>query len=326
MYCGTVKESAPKDDKIEKENIFKLVDIKQTLKDIPDFSTANEEIAKDFEPSKEGCIVPKRTDLDFSNGGFLSTKIDNRNVDSTGKSTDRTITNKLKYNHNYILSSMGIQQTYRNSIWKVKTFSDRLGLPVHVQERASEVFRKMYHSKANIHNSNNMVCACVYYACKEHKINRKMSDIALTARQELEGTKPLRKSIFLCYQAIIFDLGMPMPKYFTAAQEISYVGNKIGLPQSTILYSINMYDDIKSNERLFFSGKSPKLTATVLLYISSLIHNDFIKYDSIEIENFCDVVGGGISQYILKKRAQEYLSHPLFCEYKKKQEQRQIII
>lgn len=352
MFCGTVKESAfSKNGKVEDpSDLFKLTDIKEVLKEagnqsipadipwkMPDY-TEFDKMDEGFRdvPDKIGedakkydMIVPKRTDIDFSNGGFLSTKIDSRNVDSTGKSTDRTYTNKLKYNHQYILSSMGVQQTYRNSIWKIKTFSNRLGLPVHVQERAAEVFRKMYNSKANIHNSNNMVCACVYFACKEHKINRKMSDIALAAMQELDGTKPLRKSIFLCYQSIIFGLGMSIPKHPTYEQEIVYVGNRIGLPEATIRYAINMLNDVRSKEKLFFAGKSAKLTAAVLLYISALIHNDFMREDiekDIEIEQFCKVVGGGISQYILKKRAEEYLSDPLFAVYNEKKQERQIII
>lgn len=281
--------------------------------------------------SKDGFIIPKATNIDFSNGGFLSTTIDSRNVDSQGKSIDRSYTNKLKYNHNYILSSMGVQQTYKNSIWRIKSYSDKLGLPIYVQERAADVFKKMYHSKANIHNSNNMVCACIYFSCKEHGINKKLGDISEVSKSGKDGTKPLKKSIFLCYQDLVFrDTGetrFKIPKYPTMEQEISYVGNKIGLPQPTIRYAMEMLYDIKQKDRLFFSGKSSKLTATILLYISSLIHNDFLRDDvTLEIDHFCLCAGTGISQYILKKRAEDYLRHPYFDEYKKRKEQREIII
>jgi transcription initiation factor TFIIIB Brf1 subunit/transcription initiation factor TFIIB len=320
--CGYVEGSGI-DTKLQKDSTFKLLDV--NLVDINGLEYIPIQVPT------EGFIVPKPTNIDFSNGGFLSTTIDSRNVDSQGKSIDRSYTNKLKYNHNYILSSMGMQQTKKNSLWKIKTYSSKLGLPIHVQERAADVFNRMYDSKANIHNSNNMVCACVYFACKEHNINKKLGDIADIAKAA-GATKPLKKSIFLCYQDLIFlhtgETRFKIPRYPTYEQDIIYVGNKIGLPQPTIRYAINMLMDIKSKDRLFFSGKSSKLTATILLYISALIHNDFLRDDvSIEVEEFSSpALGTGISQYILKKRAEDYLNHPYFAEYRKRKEEKEIII
>jgi len=322
--CGFVEGSGVVDKKLIKDEEFKLID----------WISLEKEEGLDFEnqpQSQDGFIVPKATNIDFSNGGFLSTTIDPRNVDSQGKSTDRSYTNKLKYNHNYILSSMGVQQTYKNSIWRIKSYSDKLGLPIYVQERAADVFKRMYHSKANIHNSNNMVCACIYFACKEHNINKKLEDIAMVSKSGREGTKTLKKSIFLCYQDLIFlqtgETRFKIPRYPTMEQDISYVGNKIGLPEPTIRYAMNILLDVKQRDRLFFSGKSSKLTSTILLYISALIHNDFLRDDvSVEIDEFCSCVGTGISQYILKKRAEDYLNHEYFEEYKKKKEAREIII
>ena len=120
--CGFVEGSGI-DTKLQKDSTFQLLEIQEEY--IP------------IQIPTEGFIVPKPTNIDFSNGGFLSTTIDSRNIDSQGKSIDRSYTNKLKYNHNYILSSMGMQQTKKNSLWKIKTYSSKLGLPIHVQERSS---------------------------------------------------------------------------------------------------------------------------------------------------------------------------------------------
>ena len=317
--CGQVEGSGV-DPKLEQDEMFSKLEI------------------TDNTTTVDGVIVPRATAIDFSNGGFLSTTIDSRNVDSQGKSVDRSYTNKLKYNHNYILSSMGMQQTKKNSIWRIKAYSDKLGLPVDVQERAATVFNKMYDSKANIHNSNNMVCACIHFACRERKINKKLEDIAniantTTGKDGKKHIKPLKKSIFLCYQDLIFlqtgETRFKIPRYPSRQQDIVYVGNKIGLPEPTIRHAINILLDVQSKDRLFFSGKSSKLTAIVLLYISALIHNDFLRDDvDVEIEEFCSLktVGAGISQYILKKRAIDYLSHPFFEEYRKKKESKEIII
>ena len=331
MTCGVVEGSGI-NAAAAKDEAFKLNDIIDPSTDV--LSDDN-----NIERDKDGFIVPHATNIDFSNGGFLSTTIDSRNVDSQGKSIDRSYTNKLKYNHNYILSSMGMQQTKKNSIWRIKSYSDKLGLPVHVQERAAEVFNRMYDSKANIHNSNNMVCACIHFACREHRINKKLQDIADIAKgyghvniNGKDGVKLLKKSIFLCYQDLIFrptgEIRFRIPKHPSMDQDIMYVGNRIGLPEPTIRYAINILHDVKAKDRLFFSGKSSKLTSIVLLYISALIHNDFLRDNvNVEIEEFCSKkVGTGISQYILKKRADEYLKHPYFAEYLKKKQAKEIII
>jgi transcription initiation factor TFIIIB Brf1 subunit/transcription initiation factor TFIIB len=176
-----------------------------------------------------------------------------------------------------------------------------------------------------------MVCACIYFSCKEHGINKKLGDISEVAKSGKDGTKPLKKSIFLCYQDLIFletgETRFKIPRYPSMQQEISYVGNRIKLPQPTIRYAMQILHDIKSRDRLFFSGKSAKLTSTILLYISALIHNDFLRDNcTVEIDEFCSSVGTGISQYILKKRAEEYLAHPYFEEYRRLKEAREIII
>lgn len=325
--CGVIEGSGI-DEEEEKEESFKLTDIVQS-------ETNGDDWLRDQNGVMEGFIIPHATNIDFSNGGFLSTTIDSRSVDSQGKSVDRTYTNKLKYNHNYILSSMGMQPTKKNSIWRIKAYSDKLGLPIHVQERAAEIFNRMYDAKANIHNSNNMVCACIHFACREHKINKKLEDIAKTSKGYGYGgtgtTKLLKKSIFMCYQDLVFkNTGEPrfkMPKHPSQDQDIMYVGNRIGLPEATIRYAITILHDIKSKDRLFFAGKSPKLTAMILLYISALIHNDFLRDNvNVEIEEFCTKVGTGISQYILKKRAYEYLDHPFFAEYKERKKAKEVII
>lgn len=325
MKCGIIEGSLNNNDaKLEKDEDFKLID----LTGVNVAETMN---AAEVAFGTDGYIIPKQTGIDFSNGGFLSTTIDSRNVDSQGKSIDRSYTNKLKYNHNYILSSMGAQQTYKQSIWRIRVYSDRLRLPICVQELAANVFQKMYHQKANIHNSKNMVCACIYFACKVHGINKKLGDISEIAKSSKDSVKPMKKSIFLCYQDLIFretgETRFNIPKYPTMEQDISYVGNKIGLPQPTIRYAMDMLQQIKEKDRLFFSGKSSKLTSTILLYISALIHNDFLREGvNVEIEEFCNCVGTGISQYILKKKADDYLKHPFFEEYRIKKEAREIII
>jgi len=341
--CGVVEGTGVNEEE-EREQNFRLTSmVDQAASLATELAAEKLGVEADRIPvsGTEGFIVPHATNIDFSNGGFLSTTIDSRNVDSQGKSIDRTYTNKLKYNHNYILSSMGMQQTKKNSIWRIKSYSDKLGLPVHVQERAADVFNRMYDVKANIHNSNNMVCACIHFACREHKINKKLGDIALVARGQRRGIsippkkkddiKLLKKSIFLCYQDLVFlnsgETRFKMPKHPSMEQDILYVGNRIGLPEATIRYATNILYDVRSKDRLFFAGKSPKLTSMILLYISALIHNDFLRDSiNIEIDEFCSNVGTGISQYILKKRAKEYLDHPYFSEYKKKKEAREIII
>lgn len=250
-------------------------------------------------------IVPRQTEMDFSCGGLLSTKIDTRNTDFVGKKIDKAHFGKMRHMNNYILSSEGLG-TYKRSIWLIKSVSDRLSLPPFVQERAGEIFRKMYFSRTNIHNSKNIVCACLYYACKEARIDRTLSDLANAVME-----KPKYKSdIFITFQKVIKHLGLNTPKNFSTVDEIHHLGARMGLSEKICRYAADIYLDVKSRDRIYFSGKDPKLIATILLYISSSIHDRY----RIDLDDFSDITK--INTYILRKRIHDHLAHPNFEKYR----------
>jgi transcription initiation factor TFIIIB Brf1 subunit/transcription initiation factor TFIIB len=317
FLCGCV-EGTQIDEKFEKENTIALMSFELTAE--------NNDFASTTVYRTEDMIIPRKTHIDFSNGGFLSTKIDARNVDAQGKRTNSSYTNKLKYNQNFMLSASN-PPTLKNSIWKISAYGDKMNLPPPVQELAAEIFQKMYDAKANIHNSSNMVCACLYYACKVHGLNKKIEDIATMVSDEATVIKQVKKSVFSCYEKLMETLDLKIPKHFSIPDDIVYVGNRIGLPEATIRYAVNMYHDVRARDRIFFSGKSNRLTATILLYISAMIHNDFIRSDKLELDHFIHIVkGSGISLYILQKRANDYLHHPFFADHNVKVQERKIIL
>lgn len=245
-------------------------------------------------------IIAKTTEVDFSCGGFLSTKIDGRNVDFVGKHVNSQHFNKIRYINNYIMSSTGLA-TYKNAIWMIASFSDKLHLPNHCKERAAEIFRKIYYQTTNIHNSKNSVCACLYYACKESKINRTMDDIARVAE---EGTK-YNSQIFKTLQKLVKVLDLDGTKNFPIPDEIAFLGSKLHFDENNVRVAIEMYKNVKARKRIYFTGKAPRIIASTLLYIASLINDQDIN----ETE-FCKQTN--VTQYILRNRVRENLKSKHF--------------
>lgn len=227
---------------------------------------------KSHQLQNRDMIVSKPTQVDFSCGGFLSTTMDKRNRDFIGKSVNSAMFNKLRILHSYVLSSnqMG---TFKNAIWTVASVSDRLQLPPFVKERAAEVFKKIYNSRSNIHNSKAVVCGCIYFACKEARINRNLRDIALAAQEYKEYTS----DIFGAYQAIVDFLRLDVPKNFKIVEEISYLGSRVGVPEKTIRKACEMYSLVRKQtgrDRIYFAGKVPRITGAALICMAHKMMGD----------------------------------------------------
>ena len=254
---------------------------------------------------KRDYIIAKTTEVDFSCGGFLSTKIDGRNVDFVGKHVNSQHFNKIRYINNYIMSSTGLA-TYKNAIWMIASFSDKLHLPAHCKERAAEIFRKIYYQTTNIHNSKNSVCACLYYACKESKINRTMDDIARVAE---EGSK-YNSQIFKTLQKLVKVLDLDGTKNFPIPDEIAFLGSKLHFDENNVRVAIEMYKNVKARKRIYFTGKAPRIIASTLLYIASMINDQDIN----EVE-FCKQTN--VTQYILRNRVRENLKSKHFRPWRR---------
>jgi transcription initiation factor TFIIIB Brf1 subunit/transcription initiation factor TFIIB len=264
---------------------------------------------------RDGFLVSKATDLDFSCGGFLSTKIDSHNKDAVGKSVNSAHFNRIRFVNNYIQSATEMG-TYKHAIWMVKSFSDRMQIPYHVQERAAEIFKKTYYNRNNIHNSKNVVCASIYYACKEAHINRKMPDIASAAMEPESFTR----DIFKTYRKLMILLSLDVPKTFPIAEEISYLGGRVGIPESVTRLAREIYFDVKSKDRIYFGGKSPRITAALLIWMAA-----HAKKRRIDVEMLSNEIK--LSQYNLEKRVLEHLINKpeFFSRYAKREEVEQMI-
>lgn len=272
-------------------------------------------VAIEEKPQTEGVIISRATFADFSNGGFLHTVI-GKNKDAVGKKVNVQHYNKLRYVNNYILSSTGMG-TFKHAIWQISQIADKFNLPFHVRERACEIFQKNYNLKTNIHNSRNIVCACIYFACKEAHINKKMIDVAIVVLEDSHVSSKTLSDIFKAYQTLIRDLKLDTLKNFSMADDINYVSTRIGLSERSSRLAHQIYQEVRKKDRIYFAGKSAKITATSLLYIASAMLKEDKNFDEIGFGNI-DVIKdvAGITPYILKKRVYEHLGHQHFRKYK----------
>lgn len=247
-------------------------------------------------------IVPRMTAVDFSCGGFLSTKMDIRNKDFVGKSVNSAFFNRIRVLNNYVLSSTQMG-TFKHAIWNVSTLCDKLVLPSHIAERAAEIFKRVYSHRSNIHNSKSIVCGCIYYACKEAHINRNLPDIATAANEQ----KSYTSDIFKSYQTIVEFLKLEAPKNLRVIEEISYLGSRVGVAEKTIRKACDIYSLVrkqKGRDRIFFAGKVPRITGAALISMASKYNG---SKDSLDISRLCHYAD--IPKDTLNRRVESYQAY-----------------
>jgi transcription initiation factor TFIIIB Brf1 subunit/transcription initiation factor TFIIB len=144
-----------------------------------------------------------------------------------------------------------------------------------------------------------------------------MEDIASIVLEERKINSKILSDVFTAYQNLIEDLKLPDTKNFGMAEDINYVATRIGLSERASRLAFQIYKEVREKDRIYFSGKASKITATSLLYIACAMLKESDNFDELGFGNESIIKEvAGISSYILKKRVLEHLAHPFFKKYK----------
>jgi len=133
-----------------------------------------------------------------------------------------------------------------------------------------------------------------------------MDDIARVAE---EGSK-YNSQIFKTLQKLVKVLDLDGTKNFPIPDEIAFLGSKLHFDENNVRVAIEMYKNVKARKRIYFTGKAPRIIASTLLYIASMINDQDIN----EVE-FCKQTN--VTQYILRNRVRENLKSKHFRPWRR---------
>ena len=198
----------------------------------------------------------------------LSTTIDHRNKDATGKAITN---NNMKGTLNRMRtwnSRMQVQSsTDRNlklALTDLNKFQDKLNIPDPVIEKAAWFYRKILEKRLTRGRTiTTMMASALYVAIRESLTPRTLNDIA-------EITLQHKKDISANFRLIVkeLDLKLPVPNAISYTSRIaSFL--KPPIPEKVVRYAKGLLE--QANKDMVNQGKDPIGFAASALYVSCIV-------------------------------------------------------
>ena len=175
---------------------------------------------------------------------------------------------------------------------ELKRIASNLNLPDHVKKAAIRLYINAFKMKLLRGRSiNGMVAACLYFACREHKIPRTLQEI-------LEESAISAKNVRRCYRTLIRELNLKVPSTDPISLIPRYVA-ELGLDTDVEKMTIKTLQVFIS--KYSTSGKDPKGLCAGALYLVSKKKNKRVSQKDI-----ANIVG--ITEVTLRSRYKELVT------------------
>jgi len=222
---------------------------------------------------------PAMTEMMHDRG--LSTKIDERNRDSQGRSlsnSKRAQMYRLRKWQRRSRVSGARESTLISALSEIKRLASAMGLPNHVKERSASIYRKAVEKNLIRGRSVKIVATAVLYtACRELELPRTLDEFA-------EMTEFDRKEIGRTYRFLKWELNMKLEP--TKPQNyLQKFCNELNLSGDVKKLAEQILDKAEKEELL--SGKGPTGLAAAAIYIAGIKTGD--RRTQIEIAEVADV-------------------------------------
>ncbi|MFX1449331.1 MAG: transcription initiation factor IIB family protein [Promethearchaeota archaeon] len=174
---------------------------------------------------------------------------------------------------------------------EIRRICSHLELPSRVSDRAAILYRKVY--KQNLlkgRSIKSMVCACIYIACREHKIPRTLTEICGLSSEN-------QKTIRRCYKIILQNLKIKVPN-LKATELIAKMASNLQISKETENRALEIIQIAKKNRNL--TGKDPKGIAAAAIYLAALEMNN--RKSQSEVSKVAE-----ITEVTLRNRYKELL-------------------
>jgi len=213
----------------------------------------------------------------------LSTVIGPTNRDSTGQPLSNSMKKTLKRLRIWDSRSQNErkEKNFRQAFSELNRLKDKLAISDAVVEKAAYIYRKALDKKLVRGRSvTGMISSALYAACREIGTPRTLKEIAETANIK-------KRDLAAHYRLLVKELDLKMP-VVDSVQNVARIANKIGLPEKTRRYAIEILR--KAEENKISAGKNPMGLAASALYLSCVKNgDDKTQRDISEASNITEV-------------------------------------
>ncbi|ADG13601.1 transcription initiation factor IIB [Methanocaldococcus infernus] len=228
------------------------------------FDAGPEWRAFDHEQKVKRCRVGAPMTYTIHDKG-LSTVIDWRNKDAYGKdisANKRAELYRLRKWQRRIRVSDASERNLAFALSELDRIASKLGLPKHVKEHASLLYREAVR-KGLIRGRSieGVVAATIYAACRKYRVPRTLDEIAEVSRVD-------KKEIGRTYRFLARELKIKL----APTNPIDYVprfASELGLPGEVESKAIQILK--KAAEKGLTSGRGPTGVAAAAIYIASVL-------------------------------------------------------
>lgn len=193
--------------------------------------------------------------------------------------------------------STSIERSISQALMLLDELVARLEFPDSVKEEAARIYREA--AERGITRGRSMeavVAACLYTACRRHKIPCSIDDIVryLRTGNEIE----IRREIARTYRVLIKDLSLTIP-VIEPERFVYRIASALNLPEHVVVDAIRILTEAR--QKGISSGKDPSGLAAAAVYIAALKHG--YRRTQKEIANIA-----GVTEVTVRNRYKELVS------------------
>jgi transcription initiation factor TFIIB len=210
-------------------------------------------------PKKQFGLANSLTMYDMNMTTIMSDR------DGMGKSLSSM--NKIAFYRLKILNTRSTiaakNKTLRSALLFLNMLQMKLALPDTVAENSALLYRKAMRAKMTIgRKSKNLMCACIYAACKQSGVPRSLGEISLTSNI---GKKELGRT----YRSLVEEMDLSLEP-FGSVEFLAKIANEAKVSAQSQRSALEILSTLEKEG--LTRGKNPKAMAAASLYLACILN------------------------------------------------------
>lgn len=153
----------------------------------------------------------------------------------------------------------------RSSLSLLNTLRMKLGFPNSVAESAAYMYKKARHEKFRVcMNTKNLMCACIYVACKKQGVPRSILEISVSSNIR-------KKEISRAYRVLVERMEISLIPY-NPSEFLTKIANEAEISEKSRRVAMDIL--IMAEKERITEGKNPKALAAAALYFACRLNNE----------------------------------------------------
>ncbi|OYT31750.1 MAG: transcription initiation factor IIB [Thermoprotei archaeon] len=238
--------------------------------------------------------------IKFNKG--LVTEIDWRFKDSSGKYLSlekRPQISRLRKLNKITSLSQSSEKNFLIAFAEIERMAANLGLPKQAVNEAAMLYRKAASKKLIKGRSiESMAAACIYAACRTHKVPRSLDEISEISRAD-------KREIGRSYRLLAKEILLKIPPS-KAIDFVPRLVNTLGLSQEVRMLAVKIIEEARRLR--LTSGRMPKGLAAAAVYLAAILYDQ--KRTQREV-----ALAAGVTEVTVRNRFKELVEKLNFYVY-----------